>query len=305
MPLIFHIANPVGRQSARTGQLVQQHCVALGYPPPQLLETTIDHPGEQQAKQALEAGATSIIVSGGDGTIRNISRVLSQSSVPIGVIPTGTANIFHLNVVGKERSLDRSVRTALLGMPTPVDLGRVRLSFADGRPDWESSFLVVVGIGHDAEALVNVSPFLKRRIGSAAYFAAGARQLLGKQLDLTVELDGQPVVDQSVWSMLVGNCGRVPGGITIFPDADVQDGLLNVLRISPVSLASWIPIAWRSLRGRLGQVRSLSTATAKEVTVKPENPVSVQIDGDVWIGVNAIRIGIDPSALLIRSGSTA
>lgn len=303
MPSVYCIVNPIGRQSTRAWQLVQQHCAALGYPPPQRLETTIDHPGELQARQALDAGATSIIVIGGDGTIRNVSNIMAHCTVPVGIIPTGTANIFHLNVVGKARSLDRSVRTALLGTPTPVDLGRATLSFADDRPDWESPFLVVIGVGHDAEALANVSLDLKRRIGPAAYFAAGARQLLGRQFDLDIELDGEPVPDQPVWSLLVGNCGRVPGGITIFPDAHVQDGLLNVLRISPTSLASWAPIAWRSWRGSSRVLRSLADGIASEVTVKSETPVSVQIDGDVWSGVRGLQIGIDPSALLIRSGS--
>lgn len=305
MPQIACIVNPVGRQSDRAWQLVLQHCAALGYATPQRLETTIDHPGDRQARQALEAGADSIIVVGGDGTIRNVSNEMAHTPVPIGIVPTGTANIFHLNVVGKSRSLDRSVRTAILGTPVSVDLGRVALSFTDDRPDWESSFLVVVGIGHDAEALANVSLSLKRRIGPAAYFVAGARQLLGRQFDLDIDIDDQPLPRQRVWSLLVGNCGRVPGGITIFPDANVQDGLLNVLRLTPSSLASWAPIAWRSWRGRSGGPGSTPEVTASAVTVKSEIAFPVQIDGDVWPGVGSVQIGIDPSALRIRSGSKA
>lgn len=302
-PRVACIINPARRYADRTWQLVQQHCSALGFPAPIRFDTTIDHPGGHQVAQALESGATSIVAHGGDGTIRNVGKELAHTDVPLGIVPAGTANIFHLNAVGKQRNIDQSVRTALLGPAVPIDIGRVRLQFADDRADIDERFLAVVGTGRDAEALQRISPQLKRRFGPAAYFLAGAGQLLQPQQHLQIEIGGELLAESPVWSVLVGNCGRVPGGITVLPGANLQDGLLNVMSIAPRSLASWAPIAWRAWRGSTRDLGTLMESTATEITIIPEHPIGVQIDGDVWPDVSRIEIEAVPSALRVRTTS--
>ncbi len=296
---VYCVINPARKGQLKVWELVQHHCAALGYPPPTRLTTTIEHPGGLQAEQALQAGADTVIVAGGDGTVRNVGTVLAHSGVALGIVPIGTANIFHLNAIGKDKRLDQAVRTALMGTDTAIDMGKVQLDFSTGTT-LDERFLVVVGIGRDALSLAGVSPWLKKAIGPGAYFASGMPHLLRRPLPMRVEIDGKPLDVEAAWSVLVGNCGVVPGGITILPAANLQDGKLNLLHVAPKTVAGWVPVAWRGLRGSSRSTRGLVDQEVDEVTIIPETPASAQIDGDVWDDVRAIRIAVDPAALVVR-----
>lgn len=300
---VFCVLNPARRHSDRVWPLLQHHCAALGYPTPTLLTTTVEAAGGPQARDAINRGADLVIVAGGDGTIRNVSNVIAHTGIPLGIVPIGTANIFHLNVIGKDKRLDQAVRTALLGPDITVDSGRVHLQLSDGQ-HWDDRFLVVVGVGRDALSLGGVSDRLKRSIGAGAYFAAGVMQLLRSPLPMQVEIDNRPLPHRAAWSVLVGNCGMVPGKITILPGANLQDGKLNLLHVAPGGLAGWIPIALRGLRGSAGTVRGVADHLVEEVTIIPEQPAAVQIDGDVWNDTLRIEIAIDPGSLVIRGKET-
>ena len=295
---VYCVINPVRKHHHNVWQLVQHHCVALGYPPPTQLTTTIAAPGGLQAEQALQDGADTVIVAGGDGTVRNVGAVLAHTGVALGIIPIGTANIFHLNAIGKEKRLDQSVRTALMGADTAIDMGTVQLQFATETLD--ERFLVVVGVGRDALSLGGVSPRLKNAIGPAAYFASGMPHLMRSPLPMQVEVDGEALDIDAAWSVLVGNCGVVPGGITILPEANLQDGKLNLLHVAPRSVAGWLPVAWRGLRGSNRPTRGMIDHEIERVTIIPETPAAAQIDGDIWTDVHRITIAVDPAALIIR-----
>lgn len=301
---VFCVVNPARKHHQRVWQLVQDHCAALGFPPPVLLTTTIEQPGGMQASQALEQGADLVIVAGGDGTVRNVSNVLAHTGVALGIIPTGTANIFHLNAIGREKRLDQSVRTALMGTDLSVDTGVVSLRFEDGS-EHHDRFLVVVGVGRDALSLRDVSEQFKKLTGPGAYFASGLPHLVRKPLSMSVEIDGQPLDHLSAWSVLVGNCGVVPGRITVLPGASLIDGRLNLLHVAPKSLLGWVPVAWRGLRGSDRSVRGLTDATVERVVIIPKEPAAVQIDGDVIAEVVRIEVRVDPISLVIRGKEPA
>ncbi len=298
-PTIACVVNPARKRSEPAWRLVQQHCAALGFPPPTRLETTIELPGEAQAQEAVDSGVDHIIVIGGDGTVRNVSNVLAHSGVSLGIVPGGTANIFHLNAVGKHRTLDQAVRTALLGTPETVETGLVTLTFADGT-ETQQRFLVVVGAGYDAVSLQDVSASFKQRFGPLAYFAAGARNLRGPLHSFRIQSDTSEERTVTAWSLLVGNCGRVPGGITVLPHASLQDGLLNTRVLAPKSILGWAPIAWRALRDRSKQ-EDVQEQLAERITIIPETSVSVQVDGDVWSNVTQIDVAVDPASLIVKS----
>ena len=293
------VVNPARKRSQPAWQLVQQHCAALGLPPPILLETTVESPGEAQAQEALDSGAEHIIVIGGDGTVRNVSNVLAHSGVSLGIVPAGTANIFHLNAVGKHRSIDQAVRTAILGIPEAVDSGNVTLTLAEGA-EIRQRFLVVVGAGYDAVSLQNVSVPFKQRFGPLAYFAAGAKNLRGPMHSFRIQTDTSEEHIVSAWSLLVGNCGIVPGGITVLPHASLQDGLLNTRILAPKSIVGWAPIAWKALRDR-SKLDDVQQDMIREITIIPEHALSVQVDGDVWTDVTRIHVTVDPASLIVKS----
>jgi diacylglycerol kinase family enzyme len=98
----------------------------------------------------------------------------------------------------------------------------------------------------------------------------------------------------------VGNCAVVPGGLTVLPGASLHDGKLNMLHVAPRSFIGWFPVAWRGVRGSNRPVNGLGDHLVEEVTIIPEAPAAVQVDGDVWHEVHRIEISVDAAALVIR-----
>ncbi|PZS21372.1 MAG: hypothetical protein DLM61_28125, partial [Pseudonocardiales bacterium] len=86
------------RDSTQLHTQIARVCAELGWAPPLWLETTVEDPGGGQARSALAAGADLVLVCGGDGTVRHVARVLAGSGTPLGLLPTGTANLLARNL---------------------------------------------------------------------------------------------------------------------------------------------------------------------------------------------------------------
>ncbi|HTD77323.1 MAG TPA: diacylglycerol kinase family protein, partial [Chloroflexota bacterium] len=102
-------------------------CAELGWAPPLWLETTVEDPGGGQARSALAAGAEVVLACGGDGTIRHVAHVLAGSGTPLGLVPTGTANLLARNLAMVLDDPAQATRIALSGTNRALDIGRVFL----------------------------------------------------------------------------------------------------------------------------------------------------------------------------------
>ena len=118
-----------------------------------------------------------------------------------------------------------------------MDVVKARLDHAEE----EHIFLVMAGVGYDATIMANTNEDLKDKVGWLAYVEAGIRNLPGKPLKATISIDGQYPVRRRLRSVMVGNCGKVKGGLEIFPDAKVDDGLLDVVILAPVDGSAGSP----------------------------------------------------------------
>ena len=188
---------------------------------PLVLETTEDDPGEGPAREAVEQGVTVVIAAGGDGTVRAVAGVLTGTEVALGIVPLGTGNLLARNL---DIVLDRhewALRTALTGRSALIDTGKIRID-----PEGDAhTFLVMAGIGFDAEVMGSVNEDLKDKMGWLAYVEAGSRSLLGHRVDVTISSDDGEEREAKIRSVVAGNCGRLQGGLWLFPDAVIDDGL--------------------------------------------------------------------------------
>src|ERR1700733_10847933 len=125
-----------------------------GWDEPLWLETSPDDTGERLARMAVESGVDLVIASGGDGTVTACAAGVAGSGIPLGVLPCGTGNL-----LARQLGLPLSVDEALAGALTGSDR-RVVVGTANGRP-----FVVMAGIGFDAEMLAGASEQLKKRLG--------------------------------------------------------------------------------------------------------------------------------------------
>lgn len=278
-------------------------------------ETTEDDPGLGQAKRALEEGATVVVAAGGDGTIRAVAEGMSHSGVPIALLPSGTGNLLARNLNLTLARMNDSIEVAFTGVDRQIDLGRAELQRPDGSRD-HHAFVVMAGLGLDARMIANTNPELKKRVGWLAYVDAIMRSLRGhNNLRVRFQLDDEPARSLHINTMLVGNCGLLPGNILLLPEAVVDDGVFDIVALRPDGFLGWVQIwvkvVWengvlrrstvgRKLMGLTREVRTLRYMKGTRITIRPETPQDFQLDGDAFGKVKAVRVTMDALAVTVR-----
>ena len=210
------IANPVAGGDARSK--IDRAVAWL-----QAAGATVDLTITKKRGDAMQAAAASkqddfdrIIAAGGDGTLNEVINGLAPSAIPLAFIPFGTTNVFALEV-GIPFDVEQACAVALQGRPCSVCLGLAG----------DTRFLLMAGIGFDAEVVAGVSLPLKRRLGKLAYLVSSLRVLLCSVPDIVEVVDEQGRRYQG-YSAIIGN-GRYYGGrFSITPKASLQYDTLEV-----------------------------------------------------------------------------
>jgi diacylglycerol kinase family enzyme len=238
-----------------------------------------------------------VLACGGDGTVRHVAHVLAGSGTPMGLLPTGTANLLARNLAIARRDLIAATRIALSGKTRAIDVGWVLI---DDRAE-EHVFLVMAGMGFDAAIMTGAGHELKARLGSLAYVVSGARALRGLRADITLAVDGRIELPRRVRAVIVGNCGRLLGGLVLMPAARVDDGLLDVVTIGPRGIIGWLAVTARVLARRREGHRIVQHWQGRNVIISSDTPQQAQLDGDPVGEAHGMRMRIDAGALLVRS----
>ncbi|MGH3918674.1 MAG: diacylglycerol/lipid kinase family protein [Pseudonocardiaceae bacterium] len=296
-PLPAVVVNPSNIDDlAKLQTQITRVCTELGWASPLWLETTIEDPGGGQARTALAAGADVVLACGGDGTIRHVAQVLAGSGTALGLVPAGTSNVLARNLAIGLGDTARATRIALSGRNRAIDVGRVMIDDCAE----EQVFMVMAGVGFDAAIMAGAPHELKARLGPLAYFVSGMRALSGPRAPITLAVDGLIAPSHQVRTVVVGNCGKLLAGIVLMPAAKVDDGLLDVVSIGPRGILGWLAVTARVLSRRCRGHRIVQHWQGRTVILSAESPQLAQLDGDPVGEVRALRMRVDPGALLVR-----
>jgi diacylglycerol kinase (ATP) len=184
-------------------------------------------------------------------------------------------------------------------------------------------FLVMAGLGIDAQMIANTRPDLKKKVGWLAYVDAVARVLPQvKPFRIRYSLNGRPHRPAHVSTILVANCGLLPGNIQFLPDARIDDGILDIAVLQPKGFLGWLTI-WRRVTWENGVLRRsavgrriiaqsessnervMTTLRGSRIRIVLENPQEFEIDGDEFGPVRAVSLRADPDALVVRMPAAA
>jgi diacylglycerol kinase (ATP) len=257
----------------------------VGWPAPLWYETTREDPGVGQSRRAVEEGAEVVFVCGGDGTVRACIEGLAGTEAALAVLPGGTGNILAKNLGLPDDPLE--------GVRVAVDRGRRLLDVAeaDGQV-----FAVMAGMGFDADLMEDASPTLKAKIGAPAYVLSALKHLRDPQMRVQVRIDDDPPLRRLARAVVVGNVGRLQGGVPLLADAQPDDGKLDVAILAPQNLGHWLALA-TSVLLRRDRVPRMEVLRGSRIAIRSDAERSCHLDGDPVEPRRSLTVTVRPAAL--------
>lgn len=315
LPRAAFVYHPLKTDLSALETQALKHEASAGWGRSLYYETTPSDAGAAQTRRAIADGATVVVAVGGDGTVREVAEALRGTGVSLGILPQGSGNVLCRNLGIPLNSLDEQLRAIFAGTNRPVDLGIASITRATGETS-EHGFLVLAGMGLDARAINYTNDKLKRRVGWLAYVDGGIRTMLkDRPLHIRYRVNGGHEKTSTVYSVMFGNCGILPGGLLLIPDAKLDDGLLDVITLRPVGPLSWLKI-WGILGWENGVLRKTKTGrkvidlvrdtryvdyrTVRELSIRVDKEEPIQLDGDDFGTGVAVDCYVDQHALAVR-----
>lgn len=309
------IVNPTKADLGRLRKAVAAAEKKAGWGRSVWFETTADDPGREVATSAARRGVDVVLAAGGDGTARSVAEGLRGSHIPLALLPSGTGNLLARNLELPLTDLAASIELAFSGAERRIDLGIAQIVRANGEAE-EHAFLVMAGLGLDAKMIKNTNSKLKKAVGWLAYVDGIARSLPElRPLRVAYRVDEGPTRSMTAHTIIVGNCGMLPGGMLLMPEARPDDGLLDIAALRPRGPFGWAKV-WRKVawengvlrKSALGRkiidlskdVRDVTYLTGRQLSMSVEQPEEFQLDGDEFGEVQSVRIRVDAGALTVK-----
>lgn len=245
-----------------------------------------------------------IVVLGGDGTVNEAMQgIHNLERIRLGYIPTGSSNDLARDL-GIGGDIRQSLDSLLSGKRVQrMDVGSV--FWTENGAERKRRFLVACGIGYDAavcqEALSSKMKDLFNRLGlgKLTYLGIGLKQMITAPcVRAVVTLDGKEKLQLERMLFIASMTHRFEGGGFCFcPQANPQDGLLDLCVVNNVpkwKLPAIIPFA---LKGKHGRFNGVTFCRASRIEIDTSAPMWVQTDGEIPGKLSHIRLTYEKQKL--------
>ncbi|KGP91112.1 lipid kinase [Pontibacillus chungwhensis BH030062] len=233
--------------------------------------TTCAGDATNAAKIAVERKFDVVVAAGGDGTINEVINGLAEHEYrpKLGIIPVGTTNDFA-RALCVPRNVKKAVDVILDGFSKELDIGRVN----------DQYFMNIAGGGKLTELTYEVPSKLKTMLGQLAYYLKGVEMIPSiRPTTVEIEYDGK-YFEGEVMVFLVSNTNSVGGLEKLAPDAEMDDGMFDLLIIKRVNLAELIRLASLAMKGNHISDPNVIYTKANRIKVHTNEKMQLNIDGE-------------------------
>ncbi len=251
---------------------------------------------QRLAAQARDQHRDVVLVAGGDGSLNEAANALALSDVALGVLPSGTANVWArqigmpLPLPLYVQHLSDAARSMAEGNVHPIDLGR-----ANGR-----YFVLWAGVGLDAHVTAQIEPRPPwvKRFGVVGYAWRAfwiATKYRGTRVSITID---QREVKCRTLMVLISNAQLYGGSVMAAPDALLDDGWLDVAIFKGGSFHEALRHILVVLLRRTAQDSEVISLRGQHLTIRAKRPCYAHVDAEP-IGRTPITIEVVPRALKV------
>jgi diacylglycerol kinase (ATP) len=239
-------------------------------------------------RKALADGADLVFVWGGDGMVQRCIDVAAGTNATIAILPAGTANLFASNI-GIPKDLAAAVAIGLHGERHAFDVGMIN----------GERFAVMAGAGLDALMIRDADGPLKDRFGRAAYIWTGARNIRSQRVGTRIRVDGEKWFEGKTSCVLVGNVGKIMGDVAAFPEAEPDDGHLEIGVVTAQGALQWSRTLARTVTGKAEHSPFVNVTRGKKFDVRFARKTAYELDGGDRKPTARLKIKIQPAAITV------
>ncbi len=240
------------------------------------------------ARGLLGSAPDLLAVCGGDGTYNEVVNGLHDPPFPVAVIPAGTANVLARDI-GIPTDTGRAVQIAV-----QMNVRRVDLCLLEGARS--RAFVLMAGAGYDAYVVAHIPTSLKDRFGLGAFYYTTLRCLSTYRFPAFVVSTESDSVTCA--TCVVANSRGYGGGLVLTPDANMSDGILDLVTLEGESRLKFARFALSAWWGRPGHYPWVRYLKARKITIDGSSDVPVQVDGEL-VGTLPVKVRLFPEAFPI------
>jgi diacylglycerol kinase (ATP) len=259
-----------------------------GHDRPIWYEVARSSKARKAVRRAVDKGATLLFVWGGDGMVQRCIDAVRGLDVAIAILPAGTGNLLATDL-GIPKDVRKAVDIGLSGERRKLDVGTVN----------GERFAAMAGSGFDAVMIRDTSDVAKKELGRLAYFRSSLRAMRAPSVRMKIRVDGAKWFKGKASCALIGNVGRVTGGIHVFSDASPFDGQLDVAVVTARGGWQWLRVFLEIAKGGDAACALMERTRAKKIDIKLWSARPYELDGSTRPRARRLKVRVEAAAVTV------
>lgn len=259
-----------------------------GHTQPIWYEVARSRKARKSVRRAVKNGATLLFIWGGDGMVQRCIDALRGLDVAVAILPAGTGNLLATDL-GIPKDVQKAVDIGLNGERRKLDVGIVN----------GERFAAMAGSGLDAIMIRDTSDIAKQELGRLAYFRSGLKAMRARSVRMRIRVDGAKWFKGKASCALIGNIGRVTGGVPVFGDASPFDGQLDIGVVTAKNILEWLRVFLEVAKGGNAGTALLERTRARKINIKLGKARPYELDGGARPPARRLKVRIEAAAVTV------